>query len=153
MEGRHVDATNPQRHMNGLPVMGETAQTDHLSLPDPLTDADPHLVEIGVRRTDVAAVIDGDRQPPGNRTGKGHRARRHGLDGRSRERCEVETPVAAVRPDRGEAGDHGTVDRCREGAGEDGEGECDDRHTCECRATATTNLPPQDRRGKGPGGP
>ena len=80
-------------------------------------------------------------------------ARRHGLDGRSRERCEVETPVAAVRPDRGEAGDHGTVDRCREGAGQDGEGECDDRHTCECRATATTNLPPQDRRGKGPGGP
>ena len=153
VEGRHVHATNPERDVHCLPVMSVTAHTDLLPLPDPLPDASPHLLEIGVRGTNVATVIDRDRQPPGDRTGEGHRACCHRPDRRSRDRAEVDAPVAAVRPDRGKAGDHGAADRRHERAGEDGESEREDWHVCECRATATTNLSPEHRRGKGPGGP
>lgn len=56
--------------------------------------------QIRIRGPDGATVVDGHRQPTGNRSGKGHRSPADGCHLRAGRLDDVDAPVSAVQPDR-----------------------------------------------------
>ena len=90
--------------------------TDHGSGADSLAVRDRDVRQVRIRRTEPPAMVDGDRETPGNRPREGDKTgahRRHLGAGRQR---HIHTPMTAVATDRSEATDYRPVGSYEPGA-------------------------------------